>query len=925
MNSLDELITACECCEGITGLTPVEIYNRPGLSVLEYRVGTHARFKATMLARLSTQAALRALTTRQDDDLTVALLDGWATVADVVAFYQEQNANEGFLRTATEHRSLLELARTIGYELRPGVAASTYLAFTVDDSPGSPEKVIIPAGTRAQSVPGKDELPQAFETSADIAAYGEWNALRPRQTLPQLFSQDENEFYFAGTDTGVSPGDWVLVRAGETEDPENPGDVAILPRQVKSVEPDDANQRTKVILDVEDVDQGLAQGFGFAASAKPAESVFLNDIELTIANAQNLITGFNWSASDVATFETMQGLSQGQLAAIVNEEPPVTQPPEGTGVFALRVKTAPFGHNAPKYATLPQEWISETNGDEEISSGNNGDNEEQEPPYPRNWDEHPLQINQASDGTLYDDDGTAILLASTFPDILTNSWVLLRRPANSQELAIHRVVEVEELSRADFALNARVTRLTLEPAADDTPPVPLFRFRTTTIYAQSEELELAEEPIPDSVSGAELVLDRMLEHPLEAGHRLFLAGERVDTGLPAGEVVTLADVVDHPGGLTRLTFASPLKHTYQRTTVTLNANLAPATHGETRQEVLGSGDASQPFQSFFLRQMPLTYVSAPVPSGGRSTLEVRVDGVRWHEAPDFYRLGPRDRNYVLRRAAAGETQVLFGDGEHGARLPTGAENVSATYRTGIGVGGLVAAEQISLLMTRPLGVREVVNPLPSGGAEDPESRDQARQNAPLTVLTLDRIVSLQDFEDFARAFSGIAKASATWAWDGESRTVFVTVAGVDGAAVETDSEVYENLIEAMNRVRDPFQRLNVKTYEPRLFTVQASVRVHPDYQAAVVLQEVEEGLLTAFSFGARDFAQDVFLSEVMAVIQKVEGVEAVDVDVLRFSHKLFPPHLFPRLPAHPARFDAQGFPRPAQLLMVGTVKLSEMS
>ena len=45
----------------------------------------------------------------------------------------------------------------------------------------------------------------------------------------------------------------------------------------------------------------------------------------------------------------------------------------------------------------------------------------------------------------------------------------------------------------------------------------------------------------------------------------------------------------------------------------------------------------------------------------------------------------------------------------------------------------------------------------SSGGEDPESRDQARRNAPLTVKTLDRIVSLTDFEDFARAFSGIGR------------------------------------------------------------------------------------------------------------------------------------------------------------------------
>ena len=45
---------------------------------------------------------LPELTARDPDDPAIALLDAWATVADVVTFYQERIANEGFLRTATE-------------------------------------------------------------------------------------------------------------------------------------------------------------------------------------------------------------------------------------------------------------------------------------------------------------------------------------------------------------------------------------------------------------------------------------------------------------------------------------------------------------------------------------------------------------------------------------------------------------------------------------------------------------------------------------------------------------------------------------------------------------------------------------------------------------------------------------------------------
>ena len=70
-------------------------------------------------------AALAALRTRDADDFTLGLIDAVACAADVLTFYQERLANESYLRTATERVSLQEMAKLIGYRLRPGVAAET--------------------------------------------------------------------------------------------------------------------------------------------------------------------------------------------------------------------------------------------------------------------------------------------------------------------------------------------------------------------------------------------------------------------------------------------------------------------------------------------------------------------------------------------------------------------------------------------------------------------------------------------------------------------------------------------------------------------------------------------------------------------------------------------------------------------------------
>jgi predicted phage baseplate assembly protein len=296
--------------------------------------------------------------------------------------------------------------------------------------------------------------------------------------------------------------------------------------------------------------------------------------------------------------------------------------------------------------------------------------------------------------------------------------------------------------------------------------------------------------------------------------------------------------------------------------------------------VLGSGDGRQTYQQFTLRRSPLTYVTDTASGGVTSTLALRVNGILWKEAADLARLGPHDHCFVTRLDDDGEITVTFGDGEHGTRLPTGAENVVATYRSGSGIKGNVAAESLTLLSKRPFGIRSVTNPLPASGGAEAESRDEVRRNTPLTVLTLDRVVSLQDYEGFALAFPGIAKALAIQAWQGQTQAVFLTVAGANGQAIAPDSPTEKSLLLDLRRAGDPQTPLRVASYRPAWFQVEAKIKVHADYVRTEVLTAVELALRDHYSFNKRAFGQSVALSELIGVIQKVAGVVAVDVDYL---------------------------------------------
>ncbi len=828
-------------------------YNPPGLPALAYRIGTHPTFLDRMLARLHAQAILSgvtagnrplaALTTRDHDDPAIALLDAWAMVADVITFYQERIANEGYLRTATERRSVLELARAVGYELRPGVAANTFLAFTVEDAPGAPTSISVPQGAKVQSIPSQGQLPQTFETDAPLTARAEWNVLRPRLTRPQELDGNTRTLYLDGTATGLRPGDLLLL----------------------------------------------------ADDSTVYRALHIRDV---IADTQGRLT----------RVDLEDGRRDEQPAAI-------------SQVFAFGARVGFFGTNAPLYSSLSTTTTTETSpgpaSDPDSAPATTSSTTSLPRAYRGDWDaDGGRSIWTDSQGNPYVESDA--YLDRSLSEIVPGSWVVFECSAAQSFTVTYRVVAVSDVSLADYASSGRATglRLTQGDQTSTLEKPEELNVRKTTAFVDSKRLDLADLPVGESIprGTSALTLDRLVPG-LRPGQLVAIGGERADLpGELVSEVVVLADVTDI-GGYTTLSFQTSVRNSYLRGTVTLNGNVVSATHGETvANEVLGSGDGGLANQRFGLSKPPLTYVSAPIASGAASTLVVRVNGVRWQEVPSLYGLSPRSQSYTVRRDD-GATAVIFGDGASGARLPTGQENVVASYRSGIGLEGEVAAGAVSLLQARPLGIREVTNPVPATGAAPPETLTSARGNAPRTVVTLERIVSLRDFGAFARAFAGIGKADAVSLWAGAGRVVYLTIASANGQQVDRASALYTNLVRAIRAAsnQQPFQ---IVSFEPRFFDVKARLWINQSHSAEAVVADAREALTGAFAFEQRAFGQGVLASEVISVFQAIPGFVAVDLDLLFETGQA--PELKQALTAQPLRVIPAMTPpvQPAQLLLI---------
>jgi len=949
----------CGCCAGTQAVTPVSEFNRPGLTTLSYRAGTHATFLETMEAGLGADRRLDGLSTREPSDASIALLDAWATVGDVLTFYQERIANEGYLATATERRSVMELGNLIGYRPRPGVSASVFLAYTLEKGMTG----TIGAGSLVRSSPNPGETQQAFETSEDLYAEAAWNNLQARLTQPSTRKSilKARAVYLKGLVSNVKQDDPLFVQFADK----------VLLCRVIAVELDAAANRTRVALEdwsrpgpfsVDDnsviADQLRnflrIEEFGVPATNTAVKAVVtvlrwvVQNLEAdpainVLSSARDQIVALRessrskkvqkWIDSIVAAIDAASkavGPSPTDVSApttvdlIASEAGLLTEPsvaprsqynrasalqelfgvPEqskdkppgvsGSALAALSAfrpafraslatalanaqvtsnpvirvytasRTAPFGYNAGPKATTPSEGTITTT-----------------------WGEWDLD-SEDGDGNHHLIRGK-IDLEKEFDKVTSATLMAIQRGTEAYSIPTNALM-IATVARAAYGLSGRVTRLTFDKDVlnGGSAALTLGFLRPFKVFLSDTLLPLAEQPLADPICGsdADIELDGLYER-LTAGRWIIFDGEREDTtgtsGVRATELLLIGDVQHRastalPGDRihTFLRTVIPSSYCYKRATLKIWGNVVKATDGETRREVLGSGDASMAFQSFTLKQPPVTFLAAPTDKGAASTLKVYVNDVEWHEADSPVGVAPRDRRFFTNTADDGTTTVIFGDGVSGSRVPTGAANLRAAYRNGIGKGGNVHAGQLSILGSKTAGVKEVVNPLRASGGADKDPRDRIRENAPLTVTALDRLVSISDYAHFAQTFAGIGKASSVALTDGHRRLVHVTIAGIDDIPIDSSSDLYLNLRSAMHLLGDPHQALQLDVRFAKFLVLQAGVKLNPDYPWETTAPKLAASLQDAFSFERRKLAQNAYLSEVLSVLQRVPGVEYVD-------------------------------------------------
>ena len=98
-----------------------------------------------------------------------------------------------------------------------------------------------------------------------------------------------------------------------------------------------------------------------------------------------------------------------------------------------------------------------------------------------------------------------------------------------------------------------------------------------------------------------------------------------------------------------------------------------------KRVILGSSNLESKSQKFKLPE--------EISASNLQGVVITVNKKRWRLVDTLKNSTQRDRHYIVQRDENSMVYIQFGDGINGARLPSGKDNVTATYRAGAGNDG----------------------------------------------------------------------------------------------------------------------------------------------------------------------------------------------------------------------------------------------
>jgi hypothetical protein len=877
----------CDSCS-----FPEVISNVPGLPAIEYRIGDFTAFRNAMLQSLPGEVELANWKPTSTSDLALQMIEWWAYLADILTFYNQRIANQDYLGTADLDVSVRNLVSLLGYRPTPGVGATATLAALVSGG----QSIVLPQGMAVQSKPGPGSAPQIFELLQKTTAQPGGSISADPDNSQAEIGQD-GSILLEGTISSIKTGDLLLL----VRDGWDGSDLDYLLGNVLSIQPRLSPRGTKytqVFLSNSALPMPsgsiapIAANYRLMRSTQTAR-LFQYGVNIDLSLVYNAGTSGQADLDsvtrliqpgDMVLFDSLNGQTGGAFqgaAAPAPSVPPPAPPPARPGppkwtLGGLEVED--FGAiDFTSFAEKEQIVLNTATAAAQSLSA----------PHAL---ESQMKIQQGGfDGSEIPSVSEESAIAAELLGDASGSSAPATQPVPSSMYLTSVNTYTELIWYADHPSSPTTASApgagipVLHSEITFTPGVSAPNSNTLVVRYGWQNAGVVIAPFAtafDGFDGAENLIP--VTPPSFPSEQLtaLLQDTNGAGALVNGTVVASKTGLNAPGELqltdTLLGTADLPLNPALTPPINVLTNLLPFTRGKTVvSEVLGSGDATQMGQVFKLAKSPLTYLlSAQSTSGNNytSTLKVWVNGVQWQEQPSFYGQPPNATIFVTREDNNAVTYVQFGDGVYGARLPSGANNVTASYRYGSG-SQAPAAGALTVINTPQPGLASIQNPVAAGGGADPEPSSQMRKYAPLSVLTLGRAISGEDYEAIAISTPSVARASAIWNFDPVQQRTAVTVYVGDDQAAQSAAQL------ALSGDADPNRPVTVLLATPIPLTVTLNLVVNPNYDpnttaalAVTALTDPDVGLFGA-SLG---IGQAVYRSQIYAACLSVPGALSVN-------------------------------------------------
>ncbi len=867
-------------------------WNRAGLSRFRYVDGNAATYLEGLRAAMETVFADQwpDLATDADEkhESTRDRLDRWlaqyhtdrrdygweilrtlARSTHVLTEHLDAYANESYLGTATQWDSVARLVAMLDYHPAPGASATVPLAFEVN------EEFCVGAGFQIRHTPD-DGAPLIFETLVDLDAVPCQSAMRP-------LDWDRSQAAFAIRWTGDRFE--AALTLDDDADLPNAGDVGVL-EILADDEADSVGYAVEILavddrtvtLGVEQIDAEASIGLWrvrlhVGSDRIEAAELAGDGIVVLAADDHGLVAGdsrVTWQDGSwkAATVEVVNGDRIRLSGAVI--------PPVGTPLYLLAraSRQETVGHTV-----LPEVrdggnhvWNSALNATVELHdeyvANDDGDTGEVLYEYASETEVFYVPDRSQSAAAVATLEPDGIRLSGSPDPLTTGSWLVLYLEGGARHAA--RVITIEKDTDGFELTVDQIPSSTpvlvawgypddpLPPAGHDRNDDSIFADVTETSVAAT--IRLADLPESLAVGRRVLVASGSKVHDAAV-----LAVDAAAGSIQISPPPTVADIGEYPGHET-----------------TIHANVVESGHGETKPiKTLGSGDATQTGQVFELAVEGIAYVpDASLPGGVRPDIEVYVDSRRWNIVGTLRTSSPTDDHYTVRITEAGTLTIGFGDGTHGRRLPTGSNNVRATYRKGSGEAGNLEAGSLEKSVKADPRINAVLQPAAAVGGSGSEPVSTLKESAPKSVLTLERAVALPDFANLAGQHASVWQAHSYQERTriGRHESVRVVIVPAGGG---TAGALLDDLTEYLSAHALPGVSVVVEDYVPIRLSLEVRARVHTEsYDLEDVDARIREALLATYDIQSARLGEPLFRSQLIFTVEQVAGVANSMVTVL---------------------------------------------